>query len=348
MKTITDKSIQADRSWEKIIMQYNRPDLIKSIWQLLNTFIPYAGLWFLMYLSLQYSYWITLLLSLPAAGLLVRLFIIFHDCGHGSFFRSKKANDYIGKLIGIFVFTPYSQWHFSHRVHHATAGNLDKRGVGDVWTLTVDEYLGRSKKERFLYRMYRHPLVMFVFGSVFMILYKNRFAHKQMNRSERLNLYATNSGVLVVAVLMSLLIGVKAYLLIQIPVVLIAHIAGIWLFYIQHQFEDVTWDRNQRWDYKEAAISGSSYLKLPAVLQWFTGNIGFHHVHHLSSRIPNYNLARCHYENAMFKEIKPITLYSSLRTLPLRLWDESSRKLISFRSVTALQQKAVLSDSLNG
>jgi omega-6 fatty acid desaturase (delta-12 desaturase) len=338
MISTKENTIHTDRSWEKIIMRYNKPDLRKSLWQILNTFIPYVGLWIVMYFSLQYSYWITLLLSLPAAGLLIRLFIIFHDCGHGSFFRSKKANDITGILMGILTFTPYSPWHFSHRVHHATAGNLDKRGVGDVWTLTVEEYLARSKQDRFIYRMYRHPLVMFTIGSLYMVLIVNRFSRKKMDRNSRMSVYVTNIGLLVVAVLLSLWIGVKAYLLIQIPVILISHSAGIWLFYVQHQFDDVTWDRSHQWDYKNAAIKGSSFLKLPSILQWFTGNIGFHHVHHLSPKIPNYNLARCHYENALFREVKPITLLSSFSTLHLRLWDEAARKMVGFRKPALLRR----------
>ncbi len=333
MNRTTDNNTQGDRSWEKIIMNYNRPDLRKSIWQLCNTFIPYVGIWFLTYYSLQYSYWYTLLLSLFASGFLIRLFIIFHDCGHRSFFRSAKTNDMVGKIIGILVFTPYSPWHSNHRVHHATAGNLDKRGVGDVWTLTVEEYLRLSKRDRFLYRIYRNPLIMFTFGSVYLVLIKNRFAKKQMSRQDRLNVYITNIGLLVIAVLLSLWIGVKAFLLIQIPIIIIAHCAGLWLFYVQHQFDDVSWDRSQKWDYKTAAIEGSSFLKLPAILQWFTGNIGFHHIPHLSPKIPNYNLARCHYENELFRDVKPITLFSSLKALKLRLWDEATRRMVSFRKM---------------
>ncbi len=333
MKTSIENTTKADRSWEKIIIKYNHPDIRKSLWQIFNTLLPYLGLWFLMVLSLQYSYWLTILLALPASGFLVRLFIIFHDCGHGSFFRSKWANDLVGKVLGILTFTPYTPWHSSHKEHHATSGNLDKRGVGDVWTLTVEEYSARSKWDRFVYRMYRNPLIMFVFGSLYMVFLQNRLTTRKMNRQQRMNVYLTNFGMLVVAVSGSLLLGIRAYLLIQLPVVLIAHFAGIWLFYIQHQFDDVTWERGTSWDYMKAAITGSSFLKLPAVLQWFTGNIGYHHIHHLSSRIPNYNLQRCHRENALFSGIKPVTLISSFRALKLRLWDEASCRLISFRQM---------------
>jgi omega-6 fatty acid desaturase (delta-12 desaturase) len=328
------QSTSTDRSWENVIMRYNRPDLRKSIWQILNTLIPYAGSWYLMILSLQYPYWITLLLSLPAAGLLVRAFIIFHDCGHGSFFRTRKANEILGRIIGVLVFTPYSPWHQSHRVHHATSGNLDKRGVGDVWTLTLEEYKARSKWDQFLYRMYRNPFVMFVLGPVYMVLFRNRITTKRMSRQDRLDVYTTNLGLFLTASVLSLLIGVKAYLLIQVPIIMIAHFLGIWLFYVQHQYDEVSWERGQQWDYKTAALSGSSFLKLPSVLQWFTGNIGFHHVHHLSSKIPNYHLARCHYENDLFTTVKPITLLSSFKSLRLRLWDETTRQMISFRKMT--------------
>ena len=328
-----ENNIHTEQSWHEIIMKYNKPDLRKSIWQILNTFIPYVGLWILMYLSLDYPYWVTLLLTLPAAGLLIRLFIIFHDCGHGSFFHTRRVNDLVGKIIGVLTFTPYSPWHYNHKVHHATSGNLDKRGTGDVWTLTVDEYRALSKWDRFLYRIYRNPLIMFTFGSVYVVLIKNRFAKKEMNKQGRMNVYVTNVGILLLASSLSLVIGIKAYILIQMPIIIFAHCAGLWLFYVQHQFEDVSWDTGEVWDYKTAAVEGSSFLKLPAVLQWFTGNIGFHHVHHLSPLIPNYNLARCHYENELFRNVKPMTLFSSFKTLKLRVWDEATRQMISFRKM---------------
>lgn len=333
-----DNSIQADRSWEKIVMKYNRPELRKSIWQMLNTLVPYAVIWFLLVQSLQYPYWVTLLLTLPASGLLIRAFIIFHDCGHGSYFQSKSANNIVGKFLGILTFTPFSSWNNTHRIHHATSGNLDQRGVGDVWTLTLEEYIARSPRDRFLYRMYRHPFVMFILGPIYMVIFRNRLTTKKMSSQERVNVYITNFGILVTATVLSLIIGVKAYLLIQLPIVLIAHTLGIWLFYVQHQYDDVFWERSQQWDYKSAAIEGSSFLKLPLILQWFTGSIGFHHVHHLSSKIPNYNLARCHYENEIFRQVKPITILSSFKTLNLRLWDETSRQMISFRKMAVLMK----------
>jgi omega-6 fatty acid desaturase (delta-12 desaturase) len=337
MEPTNNNNIQS-RQWEKIVRIYSRPDIKKSIGQIANSFLPYAALWYLMYLSLQLPYWVTLLLALPAAGFIVRLFIIFHDCGHGSFFKSKKTNDIVGKIMGILVFTPYSPWHFSHRIHHSTAGNLDKRGEGDVWTLTVEEYMASSKMEKLYYRLYRNPWIMFTVGALLMLLVKNRFTKKRMTKSDKRNIYFTNIMLLLITGGLCFLIGVKAFLLIQIPIILIAFSTGIWLFYVQHQFDDVYWDKGEQWDYKEAAMEGSSFFKLPIILQWFTGNIGFHHIHHLSPRIPNYNLARCHYENEMFAHIKPITLKGSFKTLSLRLLDDVSGKMITFRQLMESNQ----------
>ena len=333
METILDNNPKNDSSWVKVVMKYNQPDMRKSIWQICNSFIPYVILWYLMYLSLQYPYWVTLLLSLPACGFLIRLFIIFHDCGHGSFFKSRRASEIVGMIMGIIAFTPYFNWHRQHSIHHATAANLDKRDIGDVWTLTVEEYRKSSKWKRFIYWSFRNPFIMFTLGPLFVILIKNRFTKKGITRKEKGNIYFTNIMILLIAASISWLIGLKAYLLIQIPIIFISHVIGIWLFYIQHQFDETSWERDINWDYKTAAFKGCSFLKLPAVLQWFTGNIGFHHVHHLSSRIPNYNLARCHYENDLFKEVKPIILFSTFKALNLSLWDEASRRMISFRKL---------------
>jgi acyl-lipid omega-6 desaturase (Delta-12 desaturase) len=333
MKNIIQNSKKSDNSWQKIVMQYTTPVLSDSIWQLVNTFVPYVILWYLMYRSLEFPYWITLLLAVLASGFLIRLFIIFHDCGHGSFFRSKKANSVIGKITGILSFTPYNIWHDQHAIHHATAGNLDKRGVGDVFTMTADEYRKASKWDRLIYRVFRNPFIMFTIGPIVVIFIKNRFTRKRMSAAEKSNIYFTNvvSAMLVAGLI--LLMGLKSFLLIQIPVILISHSVGIWLFYIQHQFDDVEWERGEVWDYKTAALKGCSFLKLPPVLQWFTGNIGYHHVHHLSSRIPNYKLEACHNENEMFKNVKPIKFSSTIRALSLHLWDEDQQRLISFKEM---------------
>lgn len=334
MKTITVTEPEVDRSWEKVVMRYNHPDLKKSIWQICNSVIPYIFMWYLMYRSLQYSYWATLLLSLVACGFLIRIFIIFHDCGHRSFFVSKRANNIIGMIMGILAFTPFFKWHYQHWTHHATSGNLDKRGIGDVWTMTVKEYLSSSRRNRFFYRAFRNPFIMFTIGPLLIVLVQNRIANKKLTKLEKRNVYFTNIMVLLMAVLISLVIGIKAYLLIQLPIILISHSIGIWLFYIQYQFDDVYWERSGKWDYKTSAIKGSSFLKLPVVFQWFTGNIGFHHVHHLSSRIPNYNLEKCHYENKIFRDVKPIVLFKTFRALTLGLWDEATQRMISFRKIS--------------
>jgi len=254
------------------------------------------------------------------------------------FLNPKKTNEVVGKIMGILSFTPFYRWHNQHRAHHATSANLDKRGIGDVWTLTVEEYTKASKWKQLVYRVFRNPFFMFTLAPVYVILVQNRITISLMTRKEKLNVYFTNLMVLILVASMSLLIGFKAYLMIQLPVLLVAHVIGLWLFYIQHQFDEVTWDRSDGWDYKTAALKGSSFLKLPAVFQWFTGNIGFHHVHHLSSKIPNYNLARCHYENDIFREVKPVVLFSTFKALKLSLWDESNRRLISFRKLAVLRQ----------
>jgi omega-6 fatty acid desaturase (delta-12 desaturase) len=334
MSTNTNTGNDDNRSWEQVVLKYNHPDLKKSIWQICNSLIPYIFMWYLMYRSLQYPYWVTLLLSLVASGFLIRIFIIFHDCGHRSFFVSRRSNNVIGMIMGILAFTPFYKWHHQHWIHHSTSGNLDKRGVGDVWTMTVQEYLDSPRLKRFYYRAFRNPFLMFTVGPLLVVLLQNRITNKRLTRLEKLNVYFTNLMVLLMAVLISLAIGIKAYLLIQIPVILISHSMGIWLFYIQHQFDDVYWEHSGKWDYKTSAIRGSSFLKLPSVFQWFTGNIGFHHVHHLSSRIPNYYLEKCHKENEIFKDVKPIVLFKTFRALTLGLWDEANRRMISFRKIS--------------
>ncbi|MCF8224099.1 MAG: fatty acid desaturase [Bacteroidales bacterium] len=322
-----------DQDWIEVVKKYNTPDIRKSIWQLINSFIPYVIIWYLMYLSLDISYWLTLGLSVFAAAFLVRLFIIFHDCGHGSFFRSKKLNRVVGTIIGTLVFTPYDRWHSTHAVHHATVGNLDKRGVGDVWTLTVEEYKNLPKWKKTAYRVYRNPVVLFLIGPFFLFVLSFRFTKKSMNTKERQSVYLSNILMLFYVTGLILLMGWKSFLMIQLPITYISTTAGVWLFYVQHQYPDVVWSRKEEWDYKKMALEGSSYLKLPRVLQWFSGNIGFHHIHHLSPKIPNYNLQRCHTENEMFSNIKPVTFVPSMRTMSLKLWDEQRKKLISFRKL---------------
>jgi acyl-lipid omega-6 desaturase (Delta-12 desaturase) len=333
METNNNFKMGSDTSWQKAVLKYAHPDLKKSIWQVFDSVVPYLVVLYLMYRSLVYPYWVTLLLSLFAAGFLIRIFIIFHDCGHRSFFISKRANNIVGSVMGILAFTPYNSWHDQHWVHHVTSGNLDKRGIGDVWTMTVEEYRKASKWERFSYRVFRNPFIMFTLGPILVILMKNRITRKQMSRKAKRNIVFTNIMLLFTAFSVTMIIGLKAYLLIQIPVIVIAHSIGIWLFYIQHQFDDTTWERDGSWDYSTSAVNASSFLKLPAILQWFTGNIGFHHIHHLSPKIPNYNLEKCHYENEMFKAVKPIIFFSTFRALKLGLWDEANKRMVSFRKI---------------
>jgi acyl-lipid omega-6 desaturase (Delta-12 desaturase) len=319
--------------WKQIVTRYEQPALRRSLWQLINTLLPYVALWYLMYLSLGVSYWLTGTLSLLAAGFLVRVFIIFHDCGHGSFFKSRKANDIVGFITGVLSFTPYFHWRWEHALHHASAGDLDRRGTGDIWTLTVQEYLEASRWKRFAYRLARNPLILFVLAPLFLFLIKQRFPSTKASRRERYSVYWTNLALVPVGTGLSCLFGLKTYLLLQLGVVIVAAVAGVWLFYVQHQFEGVYWERRQEWDYCAAALQGSSFYKLPKILQWFSGNIGFHHIHHLSPRIPNYNLEKCHRAESLFQTVKPVTFFASFKALSFRLWDEQRRKLVSFRGL---------------
>jgi acyl-lipid omega-6 desaturase (Delta-12 desaturase) len=319
--------------WKATVIKYQRPALKRALWQALNTLVPYAALWYLMYLSLAVSYWLTAGLALVASGFLVRVFILFHDCGHGSFFKSTKANDVLGFLTGVLCFTPYYHWRWQHALHHASAGDLDRRGTGDVWTLTVEEYLKASRWKRFAYRLARNPLVLLVLAPLFLFVVGQRIPSNKAARRERNSVYQTNLALLALGTGLSLLFGFKAYLLLQSGVLLVASVAGVWLFYVQHQFEGVYWERSEEWDYATAALQGSSFYKLPRVLQWFSGNIGFHHIHHLSPRIPNYHLERCHRAEPLFQTVRPVTLLSSLKSLSFRLWDEQRRRLVSFRAL---------------
>jgi len=311
---------------------------------MVNTLVPYGALWYLMYLTLSVSYWLTVPLAVLASGFLVRIFIIHHDCGHGSYFKSQKANDVWGFITGVLTFTPYYLWRWEHAIHHAGSGDLDRRGTGDVWTLTVQEYLEASRWKRFAYRLARNPVVLFVIAPLVLFLIKHRFPNPKASKRERHSVYWANLAILGMAAAMSAVFGVKAYLLIQVAVVAVAGSAGVWLFYVQHQFEGVYWERGENWDYVTASLKGSSFYKLPKVLQWFSGNIGFHHIHHLSARIPNYNLERCHNAEPLFQTVKPITLFPSFKSFTFRLWDEQSRRLVGFGYLRTLrrQQRAMV------
>lgn len=325
--------------WKEIVAEYAQPSVGRATWQVINTLGPYALCWTLLYFALPVSYWLAVPLVIIAGLLLVRIFIIFHDCGHGSFLKSRTANDAIGFICGMFTFTPYYHWRWEHSIHHQTSGDLDRRGTGDVWTLTVQEYIEASRWKRFAYKLARNPVILFIIAPVFLFVVRERFPSPRASKRERMSVWWMNLAILGMAVGMSLIFGWKAYLVLQLSMMAVAGGAGIWMFYVQHQFEDVYWDRRDEWDYTTAALQGSSFYKLPKILQWFSGNIGFHHIHHLSPKVPNYNLERCHNSHPLFTSVKPITLLSSLKSLPLRLWDESERKLVGYRRMRQIRRE---------
>lgn len=326
-------------AWKELVAQYQQPSLPRAIWQMVNTLGSYVLVWLLIYFSLSVSWLLAVPLMFLAAGLLIRVFIIFHDCGHGSYFKSRWANNLVGFICGALTFTPYHRWRSEHARHHATAGDLDRRGVGDVWTLTVQEYLEASRGKRFAYRAARNPVVLFVIAPLYLFLIHQRIPYPKSSPRERRSVWWMNLAVASLACGMIALFGFLPYLLTQVAILAISGSAGVWLFYVQHQFEDVYWERAEEWDYTAAALQGSSFYKLPKVLQWFSGNIGFHHIHHLSPRIPNYNLERCHRSDPLFQDVKAITLFSSFKSLSFRLWDESARKLVGFRHLRELRRE---------
>lgn len=309
----------------------------RSIWQLIDSVVPYVILWCLAYWAMQYSYWLAIPAILLAAGFMVRIFIIFHDCGHGSFFKSQRANDIVGVITGILTFTPYHYWRANHAKHHATSGNLDKRGWGDVWMMTVEEYKNAPRKLRLQYRLYRNPFVMLGLGPLFILLISHRLVRRTSTRDQRLSVHGTNLGILAIAVILSWVMGFKAYLAIQLPILFIGLSAGVWLFYVQHQFEGVYWKRNKDWDFDSASLEGGSFYNLPIVLRWFTGNIGYHHVHHLNARVPNYNLPKCQRKIPELEAAPTIGLFASFKSLTFRLWDERENRLISFGQMKAMR-----------
>ncbi len=311
---------------------------MQSSWQLLNTLIPYVALVSLMAWTAPRAWWLSLLIAVPAGALLVRIFVLFHDCAHGSFFRSSWANHFWGVVLGLATFTPFGEWRYSHVLHHASAGDLDRRGTGDIWTLTIQEYLEASRWKRFSYRLARNPFVLFVVAPLVVFLGEYRFPRRGAAKRERMSVYWTNAAIIAIVAAASLTIGFKTYLLVQLPVLMVAGLVGVWLFYVQHQFEGVYWKRGKDWDFEAAALKGSSFYDLPGLLQWFSGSIGFHHVHHLSPAIPNYNLEKCHRELPMFQKVKTLTLVSSMKSLTLRLWDEQRGKLVSYRRLREIRR----------
>ncbi|MBB5172866.1 fatty acid desaturase [Texcoconibacillus texcoconensis] len=316
---------------KKDVVPFEKTDLNKSIKQIINTLGPLLVLWYVAYLSLSVSYWLTIPILIVTAGFAVRTFIICHDCCHQSFFKSSKANAILGTITGVLTLVPYEQWKKSHNIHHATSSNLDKRGTGDMWVLTVKEYNEASIWRKLAYRLYRNPIVMLGIGPIVIFLIAYRFNVKGARRKERLNTYLTNVLIAILYTTLVWMVGWQAFLMIQAPILFISGLLGIWLFYVQHQFEESYFEHNEKWSFVQAAVEGSSYYKLPKVLQWLTGNIGFHHVHHLSPRVPNYYLEDAHEATPPLQKATTITLRTSLKSLRYRLWDEDTKQFVTYK-----------------
>ena len=319
------------RALQRALKQYRTPSAGRSIGQLCTSFIPYLGGLIAMGALAQVSYLLSLLLALPTAGFLIRVFIIFHDAGHGSLFRRSRWNRIIGYLAGFLTFTPFQHWSHEHARHHATAGDLDRRDLGDVWTMTVQEFVAAPRRLRLAYRVFRNPFVLFFLVAPIGFLLNHRFPRKRVSARSLRAIIWTNIGAALFVVAMSLPFGFVNFLVVFTPVFVLASAVGTWLFYVQHQFEGVYWRRHENWDFVAAALRGSSYLALPRVLQWFTGNIGFHHIHHLDPGIPNYHLERAHREQPALHTVPVLRIRNSLRCLSMRLYDETSRQMVSFR-----------------
>jgi omega-6 fatty acid desaturase (delta-12 desaturase) len=323
----------ARAEWRDIVARYQQPSVCRSLTQLAVTLLALGGAFVAMHFAMRVTYWLALALSVVAAGFLVRAFIIMHDCGHGSFFRSRRANDLVGFVTGALTLTPYTQWAKDHAIHHATSGRLDKRGYGDIETLTVEEYLALGRLGRIKYRFYRNPAVLLVLGPLWLVLKQRVHTPGSAGRRELLGVHLTNATILLGLAAASLLVGPRAVVAIYAPTVFVAAAAGIWLFYVQHQYEQTYWASGKDWDYATAAVAGSSYYRLPRVLDWMTGSIGFHHVHHLSPRIPNYYLRRAHEENPYFHQAHRLTLRESLHAFSLKLWDEERGRMVGWGEV---------------
>lgn len=336
----------ANVDWDALLRPYKCPSALRSTFQLINTAVPLGLIWLAMLWSLQDGYWLTLLLAVPAALLFMRMFMFQHDCGHGAFFRSRRLNNIVGSIIGVMTLVPYDYWRKTHAIHHATSGNLDHRSFGDIDTLTVREYLSLSRSKRRLYRLYRHPLVMLVIGPAYQFIFKHRYPADLPHawRREWASVHKTNLALLAVLVLMWSTVGLKNFLLVQLPITLISGSIGVFLFYVQHQYEDTYWRFREAWSYYEAGMEGSSHFVLPKVLQWFTASIGLHHIHHVSSQIPNYRLQRCLEENHLLQNVTRLTLVESVKTLRMTLWDEDERRLVGFRDLGPIRQRLAAQD----
>ena len=335
MEEASARTPSDSRAWAELLARYRTSNGLRGALEIAITAVPFAAIWFVMWAGLDAGYWICLLLAVPAAGFLVRLFMIQHDCGHGSFFRHRPANDWTGRIIGVLTLTPYDFWRHSHAMHHATLGNLDQRGTGDIDTLTVREYLALPRRRRFLYRLYRHPIVMFGLGPAYLFILRHRWPKDLMRGSRQfwLNTMATNAAVAALVAIMILAVDLGPFLLVQAPITLLAVSIGVWLFYVQHQFEDTFWADGDGWNFYDAGLRGSSHYALPGILRWFTANIGVHHVHHLCSRIPYYRLPQVLRDHPQLAAVGRLTLFQSLGCVRRVLWDERRARLVSFRDI---------------
>jgi omega-6 fatty acid desaturase (delta-12 desaturase) len=324
------------QAWRTTIARHERASLSRAALDLASSVLPYLALTVAMYMSLEVSVWLTLALAIPAAGFLLRTFIVFHDCAHGSFLPSRRGNLWLGRFTAFLVFQPFANWRHNHAVHHGTAGDLDRRGTGDVPTLTVAEYAARTPSQRLGYRLFRSPAVMFGIGPIWSLMIGPRIWSKKQRPRMRHSVWLTNLALLVVIGAIFWFVGPLAWLIVQMPVAIIAGTMGVWLFYVQHQFEDAYWESSENWSYDDAALQGSSYLKLPKLLQFFTGNIGLHHVHHLSAKVPNYNLQRAHDQNQIFENVPVLTVRDGLHSVRLKLIDPESGRLLTWREARAL------------
>jgi acyl-lipid omega-6 desaturase (Delta-12 desaturase) len=329
----TANSDAGHQFWRNSIAPHEQPSLPRSLFDLATSVVPYLALTVAMYLSLSFSVWITLALAVPAAGFLLRTFIVFHDCAHGSFLSNRRANLWLGRFTGLLVFQPFGNWRHKHAVHHGTAGDLDRRGTGDVMTLTIEEYTSSSLKQRLGYRLFRNPLVMFGLGPIWSLMIGPRFWSRKMRPRQRRSVIEMNLVLVIIVGAIVWFVGLQAWLLVQVPTAVLAGTLGGWMFYVQHQFEDVYWESSERWTYAAAALRGSSYLRLPKVFQFFSGNIGLHHVHHLSAKVPNYNLQRAHDEIAIFHDVPVLTFRDGLRSIRLKVIDPNSGRLLTWNEV---------------
>lgn len=335
MSRPTDLEVkEALKDWPSRFRAYAQAENSKAIWQIINTFTPFLALWVLMYLSLEWSYWITLALAAVNGLLMVRIFVIQHDCGHRSFFKSQKWNKIVGWFCSFFSTIPFQYWAREHDFHHAHSGQLDTREIGDIWFLTVKEYREASRWKKTFYRIYRMPFFTFIIGPIVYMLYNNRFEIVKLPGWNRVHRLMHLNNILLVAVYVALgwLLGWKSFFLVQIPIVVVFFIVAVWFFYVQHQHEMTYKQWKENWDYLLSAIKGATYYKLPKVIHWFTGNIGYHHIHHLNSKIPNYQLARCAKENPdLQRYVTTVTFWESLKCMFNKLWDEQTQRMITFR-----------------